>query len=101
MGTFIISTIGNSFVHETTSSPLLRFIPEATRRRLLVLFFFALIVALLTTFGANTIPDIAREGVDFVQRLQNNNIWVVVLEKMRSGLGYVIVVLMHQTENAF
>jgi len=39
--------------------------------------------------GAITIPDIVREGSDFVQRLQNENIWTVVLEKMRSGLGYV------------
>lgn len=28
-----------------------------------------------------------REGVDFVSRLQTENLWVVVLEKMRQGLG--------------
>ena len=28
-----------------------------------------------------------REGADFVSRLQTENLWVVVLEKMRKGLG--------------
>lgn len=28
-----------------------------------------------------------REGADFVGRLQTENLWVVVLEKMRKGLG--------------
>ncbi len=34
-----------------------------------------------------TIPDIASEGADFVNRLQSDNIWVVLVEKMRAGLG--------------
>ncbi|KAL0053682.1 hypothetical protein WJX82_009254 [Trebouxia sp. C0006] len=34
-----------------------------------------------------TIPDIVREGTDFVRRLKSENAWVVVLEKMRNGLG--------------
>lgn len=88
MGVFIISSIGNSFVHATNSIKALSPVPETPRRRILVLFFFASIIALMSVFGANTIPNIAREGVDFVQRLQNDSIWVVVLEKMRSGLGY-------------
>ena len=33
------------------------------------------------------IPDVVREGADFVGRLQTENLWVVVLEKMRQGLG--------------
>lgn len=37
--------------------------------------------------GVLTIPDIASEGVDFVNRLQSDNIWVVLVEKMRAGLG--------------
>jgi len=37
--------------------------------------------------GAVTIPGIVKEGIDFVNRLQNENIWIVVLEKMRNGLG--------------
>ena len=28
-----------------------------------------------------------REGADFVSRLQSDNIWVVVLEKVRAGVG--------------
>lgn len=41
----------------------------------------------LLTVGVLTIPDIASEGVDFVNRLQSDNIWVVLVEKMRAGLG--------------
>ena len=33
------------------------------------------------------IPDVVREGADFVHRLQTENLWVVILEKMRKGLG--------------
>ena len=33
------------------------------------------------------IPDVVREGADFVSRLQTENLWVVTLQKMRSGLG--------------
>ena len=32
------------------------------------------------------VPQV-REGADFVSRLQTENLWVVVLEKMRKGLG--------------
>ena len=34
-----------------------------------------------------TIPDIAREGADFVNRLKSDNVWVVLVEKTRAGLG--------------
>lgn len=34
-----------------------------------------------------TTPRQVREGADFVERLQNDNIWVVVLKKMRQGVG--------------
>ena len=46
-----------------------------------------LIVSVLTLFGVLTIPDIIREGSDFVQRLKAENAWVVVLEKLRHGVG--------------
>ena len=46
-----------------------------------------LIVSVLTLFGVMTIPDIVREGGDFVQRLKSENAWVVVLEKLRHGIG--------------
>lgn len=32
-------------------------------------------------------PPQVREGADLVSRLQTENLWVVVLEKMRKGLG--------------
>ena len=38
-------------------------------------------------FGVLTIPDIAREGADFVSRLKSDNVWVVLVEKTRKGLG--------------
>lgn len=38
-------------------------------------------------FAAWQVPDIAAEGADFVRRLQSDNIWVVLVEKMRKGLG--------------
>jgi hypothetical protein len=44
-------------------------------------------VSVLTLFGVLTIPDIVREGSDFVQRLKAENVWVVVLEKLRHGIG--------------
>lgn len=61
--------------------------PSQKRRRAMVLLYFAIIIAFFTTFGLLTIPDIAREGVDFVNRLQSDGIWVVLVEKMRLGLG--------------
>ena len=52
-----------------------------------VLAYFAAIVSCVTLFGVMTIPDIIRESADFVTRLQSDSIWVVVLEKLRHGLG--------------
>lgn len=46
-----------------------------------------MIVSVLTLFGVLTIPDIIRESSDFVQRLKSENVWVVVLEKLRHGVG--------------
>jgi predicted PurR-regulated permease PerM len=45
------------------------------------------VVLLFTLFGVLIIPDVVREGYDFVSRLQTENLWTVVLEKMRKGLG--------------
>ena len=59
----------------------------AWRRRTAVLLYFTGIVSIVTLFGVLTIPDIIREGADFVSRLQSDNIWVVVLEKLRHGIG--------------
>ena len=90
MGTFMLSFIGNSFVagayRYSAFSPF-RSRSEMWRRRSLVLLFYAAIVSIVTIFGLMTIPNLIREGTDFVSRLQSDNIWVVVLEKLRDGLG--------------
>lgn len=52
-----------------------------------VLLYFLFIVSVLGLFGVLTAPDIIREASDFVTRLKSDNVWVVVLEKMRHGLG--------------
>jgi predicted PurR-regulated permease PerM len=57
------------------------------RRRFLVVTYYTAIVSLFTLFGVLIIPDVVREGADLVSRLQTENLWVVVLEKMRKGLG--------------
>ncbi|MEW5307469.1 MAG: hypothetical protein WDW36_009864 [Sanguina aurantia] len=90
MGVFILSFIGGSFTNSLLrNSKAVGLISKdpAVQRRALVLFYFSSIVALVTLFGVLTIPDIAREGADFVGRLQNDNIWVVLVDKMRHGLG--------------
>ena len=95
MGTFIVAFIGNGFVSSTQKSTALRFLNNRPmlRRRLLVLMYFSGIVSVVFLFGVMTIPDIIREGADFVRRLKSENVWVVVLEKMRNGLGYGPAVL--------
>lgn len=87
MGTFIVSFIGNGFVSRAQSLPQLRNLSPQTRRRVLVLVYYTFIISLFTLFGVLIIPDVVREGADFVTRLQTENLWVVVLEKMRKGLG--------------
>ena len=88
MGTFIIAFIGNNFVESTQNWRALEPLgPPPARRRFMVVVYFLTIVALITSFGVVTIPDIVREGADFVQRLQSDNIWVVLVEKIRSGCG--------------
>ena len=88
MGTFIVAFIGNSFV-ASAADAVLWLAPDnpPLRRRALVLVYFCLIVALITLFGVLTIPDIAREGADFVSRLKSDNVWVILVEKTRQGLG--------------
>ena len=53
----------------------------------MVLLYYACIVSIAVVFGMMTIPSLIREGADFVSRLQSDSVWVVVLEKMRDGLG--------------
>ena len=87
MGTFILAFIGNSFVHSARQSAGVLPLSPTWRRRSLVLLYFTMIVSIVTLFGVLTIPDIIREGADFVSRLQSDNIWVIVLEKLRHGVG--------------
>eukprot|EP00877_Chromochloris_zofingiensis_P004001 jgi/Chrzof1/13601/Cz08g03240.t1 len=89
MGTFIISFIGNSFVQSTLDTQPVSWLSKNRdlRRRLLVLVYFCIIIAFVTLFGVLTIPDIAREGAEFVNRLKSDNVWVILVEKMRNGLG--------------
>lgn len=88
MGTFVLSFIGNGFVRSAQRTmPFPGAIPSGMRRKLLVLLYFTSIVSCVTLFGVMTIPDIIREAADFVSRLQSDSIWVVVLEKLRQGLG--------------
>ena len=90
MGTFMLSFIGNSFVasaHRYSAFAPFTSRSEKWQRRSLVLLFYAAIVLIVTAFGLMTIPNLIREGSDFVSRLQSDNIWVVVLEKLRDGLG--------------
>eukprot|EP00775_Hariotina_reticulata_P011497 gene11497-11640_t len=89
MGTFIISFIGNSFIVNTIDGQVLQMAQpnRDSRRRMLVVIYFAIIIAFITLFGVLTIPDIVREGADFVKRLKSDNVWVILVEKMRHGLG--------------
>ncbi|GIL91430.1 hypothetical protein Vretimale_17819 [Volvox reticuliferus] len=89
LGTFIVTFIGNSFVEGAHTAPLVQsLLPKPTvRRQVLVLLYFLMILGVFTLLGVLTIPDIAREGADFVNRLQSDNIWVILVEKMRHGVG--------------
>jgi len=87
MGTFIVSFIGNGFVQSTQTLPSLAKLSPQARRRVLVVVFYTFIVLIVSLFGVLIIPDVVREGADFVSRLQTENLWAVVLGKMRNGLG--------------
>lgn len=87
MGVFIISFIGNSFVEAMNQSKWFASFNPQARRRFTVIMYFSIIIAVVVFFGVATIPDIAREGAEFVRRLKSDNVWVVLVEKMRAGLG--------------
>jgi len=81
MGTFVVSFVGNGIVRSAQSTRLFTRLVKGSRlrRRVLVAGYFSLIVAACALFGVMTIPDIVREGADFVQRLKSDSIWVVVV----------------------
>lgn len=87
MGVFIVSFIGNGFVNSMRQLPQLSHIDPQKRRRYLVLTYYTFIILIFSLFGVLIIPDVVREGADFVSRLQTENLWAVVLQKMRTGLG--------------
>jgi hypothetical protein len=88
MGTFIITFIGNSVVDRgSTDSGPLRMLPFPARRRAIAFVYFGAILAVFVTLGVVTIPDVSTEGVHLVRRLQSDTLWVVLVEKMRAGLG--------------
>lgn len=62
-----------------------RFFPG--KRRVLVLAYFALIVLLITSFGLLTIPAVTREGAELVVRIQSENPYVLLANKLQALLG--------------
>jgi hypothetical protein len=102
MGTFVLSFVGNSFVLSVKDNALFAWLTpnSSTRRRIIVLAYFSIIAAMVVLFGVTTIPDIAREAADFVKRLQSDNIWVVLVEKARHGVGYDAVLALPCTMRA-
>lgn len=91
MGTLVLSAIGISFTNSKRLKSSISFIiPNIEHRKVIVILYYTLIICLFVLFGSITIPDIVKEGIDIVERLKNNNIWLVIIEKMRSGLGYEI-----------
>ncbi len=57
------------------------------RRRLLTFLWFSIIILALTGFGLITIPSITREGAELVHRIQSENPYVLLGDKLRSCLG--------------
>lgn len=52
-----------------------------------MLIYYALIAGLVSLFLFLTIPSLIKEGADLIMRLQSDSVWVVILGKMRHGLG--------------
>ena len=56
-------------------------------RRLLTIAMYLTIILALVGFGLVTIPSITREGADLVTRIQAENPYVLLGEKLRLALG--------------
>lgn len=91
IGSFILCFLGNSIIDWAQTLPAIRRVPPSMRRKLLVVSYFSLIVLLVVGFGCLTVPNVLREGTDFISRLQNENMWIVVTDKMRQGLGDTVM----------
>lgn len=84
--TFILSYLGNSLVDAGAA----RMPPQVgvmKTRRLLAVCMYALIILAVVGFGLLTIPSIMREGADLVSRIQAENPYVLLGEKLRLALG--------------
>jgi len=79
--TFMMTYFANVAVTFTSKR-----IPNADRR-LLACLYFALIVSLVTGFGLLTIPTMVREAADLVTRIQSENPYVLMGNKVREALG--------------
>lgn len=91
IGSFILCFLGNSIIDWAQRLPAMERVPSGMRRKLLVVSYFSFIVLLVVGFGCLTVPNVLREGTDFISRLQNENMWVVVTDKMRQGLGDTVM----------
>eukprot|EP00239_Pterosperma_sp_CCMP1384_P012388 CAMPEP_0197865656 /NCGR_PEP_ID=MMETSP1438-20131217/43788_1 /TAXON_ID=1461541 /ORGANISM="Pterosperma sp., Strain CCMP1384" /LENGTH=520 /DNA_ID=CAMNT_0043484149 /DNA_START=561 /DNA_END=2123 /DNA_ORIENTATION=+ len=77
---FVISYVANSTIQFGTKK-----FPE--RRRLLTVCFFAVIILLVAGFGLLTVPTITREAADLVSRIQSENPYVLVGDKLKAIMG--------------
>ncbi len=57
------------------------------RRRLLTFVWFSVVICAVAGFGLITIPSITREGAELVHRIQSENPYVLLGDKLRSFLG--------------
>ncbi|CAM6036850.1 unnamed protein product [Sphagnum compactum] len=80
MGTVVLSVIGNSVVSWAED-----YLPG--RRRLLVATMYVVILAALIGVGVMYIPRLTQEGAKLIARIQNEDPYTLVSDKLRSALG--------------
>eukprot|EP00898_Chlorokybus_atmophyticus_P001557 jgi/Chlat1/2401/Chrsp17S02657 len=81
IGTFVMTYVGNSLVQSFEQR-----LPQVNRR-MLVVGWFAIIVLLLLAIGLLTVPRVIREGAYFIHRVQSENPYVMLSDKLRASLG--------------
>ncbi|CAK9883009.1 unnamed protein product [Sphagnum jensenii] len=80
MGTVVLSVIGNSVVSWAED-----YLPG--RRRLLVATMYVVILAALIGVGVMYIPRLTQEGARLIARIQTEDPYTLVSDKLRSALG--------------
>ncbi|CAK9238348.1 unnamed protein product [Sphagnum jensenii] len=80
MGTVVLSVIGNSVVSWAED-----YLPG--RRRLLVATMYVVILAALIGVGVMYIPRLTQEGAKLIARIQTEDPYTLVSDKLRSALG--------------